>query len=82
MLADIMNVAIEELVRNRFELPGFTTLLKEARRGRTEVNRGLYRCVAHALGDAGRAPIHGKARAVRSLPGARVPRATSRLAVL
>ena len=32
-LADLMNVAIEELVRNRFELPGFTTLLKEARRG-------------------------------------------------
>jgi len=49
-----MNVAIEELVRNRFELPGFTTLLKEARRGRTEVNRGLYRRVAHALGDEGR----------------------------
>ena len=53
-LADLMNVAIEELVRNRFELPGFTTLLKEARRGRTEVNRGLYRRVAHALGDEGR----------------------------
>ena len=54
-LADLMNVAIEELVRNRFELPGFTTLLKEARRGRTEVNRGLYRRIAHALGDEGRA---------------------------
>ena len=52
-LTDLMNVAIEELVRNRFELPGFTTLLKEARRGRTEVNRGLYRRIAHALGDAG-----------------------------
>ena len=45
-LADLINVAIEELVRNRFELPGFTTLLKEARRGRAEVNRGLYRRVA------------------------------------
>src|SRR3954447_24997660 len=56
-LADLMNVAIEELVRNRFELPGFTTLLKEARRGRTEVNRGLYRRVAHALGDEGRAQL-------------------------
>ncbi len=53
-LADLMNVAIEELVRNRFELPGFTTLLKEARRGRTEVNGGLYRRVAHALGADGR----------------------------
>jgi Domain of unknown function (DUF4158) len=56
-LADLMNVAIEELVRNRFELPGFTTLLKEARRGRTEVNRGLYRRIAHALGDEGRAQL-------------------------
>ena len=52
-----MNVAIEELVRNRFELPGFMTLLKVARRGRTEFNRGLYRRVAHALGDAERAQI-------------------------
>ncbi len=53
-LADIMNVTIEELVHNRFELPGFTTLFKEARRGRTELNRSLYRRVAHALGDKGR----------------------------
>lgn len=56
-LTDLMNVAIEELVRNRFELPGFTTLLKEARRGRTEVNRGLYPRIAHALGDEGRAQL-------------------------
>ena len=56
-LADLMNVAIEELVRNRFELPGFTTLFKEARRGRAEVNRGLYRRIAHALGDEGRAQL-------------------------
>ena len=52
--ADLINVAVEELVRNRFELPGFTTLLKEARRGRTEVNRRFYRQVAEALGDEGR----------------------------
>jgi hypothetical protein len=37
-LADLINVAIDELIRNRFELPGFTTLLKAARRGRAEVN--------------------------------------------
>jgi hypothetical protein len=53
-LADLINVAIEELIRNRYELPGFTTLFKEAQRGRTEVNRGLYRRVARALGDEGR----------------------------
>lgn len=56
-LADLINVAIEELIRNRFELPGFTTLLKEAQRGRAEVNRGLYRRVALALGEEGRAQL-------------------------
>jgi hypothetical protein len=31
-LADIINVAIEELIRQSFELPGFTTLLRAAQR--------------------------------------------------
>ncbi len=53
-LADLINISIEELVRNRFELPGFTTLLKEARRGRSDVHRVCYRRVAQALGDVGR----------------------------
>jgi TnpA family transposase len=53
-LADLINISIEELVRNRFELPGFTTLLKEARRGRSDVHRVFYRRVAQALGDDGR----------------------------
>ena len=56
-LADLINVAIEELIRNRFELPGFTTLLKEAQRGRAEVNRGLYRHVALVLGEEGRGQL-------------------------
>src|SRR6516162_125016 len=56
-LADLINVAIEELIRNRYELPGFTTLVKEARRGRAEVNRGLYRHVALALGEEGRGQL-------------------------
>jgi Domain of unknown function (DUF4158) len=41
-LADIINVALEELVRQGFELPGFTTLQEEAQHGRAEVNRGFY----------------------------------------
>jgi len=45
-LADIINVAIEELIRESFELPGFSTLHKEAKRGRAEVNRTLYRRVS------------------------------------
>ena len=32
--ADLINVALEELVRQGFELPGFTTLQEAAQRGR------------------------------------------------
>jgi TnpA family transposase len=56
-LADIINVAIEELVRGSFELPGFTTLHKEAKRGRAEVNRTFYRRVSDAIGDNGQRAI-------------------------
>ena len=38
-LADLINVALEELVRQGFELPGLTPLHEEAQRGRVEVNR-------------------------------------------
>jgi TnpA family transposase len=38
-LADIINVAIEELVRQRYELPAFGTLLRIARAARARVNR-------------------------------------------
>src|SRR5207253_963959 len=38
-LADIVNVAIEELVRQSYELPGFTVLLRMARQARAELNR-------------------------------------------
>jgi hypothetical protein len=42
-LADIVNVAVEELVRQSYELPGFTVLLRTARHTRAELNRVLYR---------------------------------------
>jgi hypothetical protein len=48
--ADIINVAIEELIRQRYELPGFTTLLVESQRGKAEVNRHFYSGVCRALG--------------------------------
>jgi hypothetical protein len=38
-LDDLVNAAIEELVRRRYELPGFRTLLDTARRLRAEINR-------------------------------------------
>jgi hypothetical protein len=58
-LADIINVAIEELVRHGYELPGFTTLQEAAQRGRGEVNRRFYVQVYDALGAEGRQQIDG-----------------------
>jgi len=48
-LADIINVAIEELLRKRFELPGFTTLFRAARTSRATVNRSFYDRMSQAL---------------------------------
>jgi len=42
-LVDLINVGIEELVRNRFELPVFETLLREAKKGRAVTNNQIYR---------------------------------------
>jgi TnpA family transposase len=58
-LADIINVAIEELVRHGYELPGFTTLQEAAQQGRAEVNRRFYARVYDALGAEGRQQIDG-----------------------
>ena len=41
--ADLINVALEELVRARCELPGYTTLDAMAAAIRTEVNNAFYR---------------------------------------
>ena len=56
-LADIINVAIEELIRHSFELPGFTSLIKEAQRGRAAVNRLLYCRVYDRITTEGRIAI-------------------------
>jgi hypothetical protein len=48
-LADIINIAIEELPRKRFELPGFTTLFRAARTARATVNRSFYDRINQAL---------------------------------
>ena len=53
-LADIINAGIEELVRQRYELPGFTTLVKLARQWRTEINQRIYTQVNQQLGETGR----------------------------
>jgi hypothetical protein len=48
-LADIINIAIEELLRKRYELPGFTTLFRAARTARATVNRSYYSHISQAL---------------------------------
>jgi len=42
ILADIINVSIEDLVRYKYELPGFTVLLKAARQTRNDINTLFY----------------------------------------
>lgn len=42
ILADIINVCIEELVHYKYELPGFTVLLRAARQARSDVNNTFY----------------------------------------
>jgi Domain of unknown function (DUF4158) len=51
-LPDIINMAIEELIRQRFELPAFSTLLRIARTTRNTVNRRYQLRVCELL-DAG-----------------------------
>lgn len=47
--ADIINVGIEELIRLRFELPGYTTVLRTALYARTQVNRHIHSQVSAEL---------------------------------
>lgn len=48
-LADIINVVIEELVRRRIELPGFSTLQRAARSSRSAANHRLYDSIYNSL---------------------------------
>ena len=48
-LADLVNVALDELVRQSFELPGSTTLADTAQALRASRNDSLYRNVFDAL---------------------------------
>jgi hypothetical protein len=57
-LADIVNAAIEDLVRRRYELPAFGTLLKIARTARAFVNRGYHRRIAAAISSEERGRLH------------------------
>lgn len=56
-LADLINIAIETLIQQRYELPGFTTLRELAQSCRAEVNREYFTSVYEALGEARRLEI-------------------------
>jgi len=47
--ADLINAAIEELIRRRWELPVFNTLQRAALHVRAAVSRGYYRGITLAL---------------------------------
>lgn len=49
--SDLINVAIAELVNQRYELPAFSTLDRSARRVRTLVNGGFFQKVLSRLDD-------------------------------
>ena len=52
---DIINIGIEVLVRYRYELPAFDTLVREARAQRVATNQTLFSQIQNALGDTDRA---------------------------
>jgi TnpA family transposase len=56
-LADIINVGIEVLVRHRYELPAFDTLMRSARARRAATHQDLFAQVHQALGKTGTAFI-------------------------
>lgn len=49
MLADIINVMLEELAHHHYELPGFTVLKRIARAARNKVNEGCFREIGQNL---------------------------------
>ncbi len=56
-LVDLINIAIEELVRQRYELPGFSRLLRTARQVRHQANQAIYQRVSDSLTTAAKQQI-------------------------
>ncbi len=53
-LADIINYTLEQLVRQRFELPGFSLLHRAAQQARAAINREYHALVCQRLGGRSR----------------------------
>jgi len=56
-LADIITVALEDLVRNRYELSAFATILGAARSARTDINQGYHTQIRDRLSDVATAAL-------------------------
>ena len=63
--ADLINVAIEALLRERFELPAFRALDELARWVRSVVNQRIYATVADGLDDAAQLTVDGLLESAR-----------------
>lgn len=50
-LVDLINIAIEELVHQRFELPAFSRLLRLAHKARTLITTQLYQKITQSLSE-------------------------------
>lgn len=57
-LEDIINASLEMLTKERFELPGFNTLVKTARKIRGDVNTGYYQHILDTLSSEERAKLN------------------------
>jgi hypothetical protein len=56
-VVDIINIGIEELVRNRFELPAFNTLLREANKARSVTNSEIYQKIYDKASEEARSVV-------------------------
>lgn len=57
ILADIINILLEELVRHRFELPPFAVLVKTARSARKQLNDRCFQSIGAELTPEGQSQI-------------------------
>ena len=55
--ADLINVALETLIKERYELPAFSTLDRLVRRVRTLVNRRFFQTICSRLQESDRAKL-------------------------
>ena len=57
-LVDIINIGIEELIRNRYELPVFENLVRKAKTIRVQINEKIYQQIYERAGEKGQAIIN------------------------